>query len=457
MSTDYRDTLNLPKTDLSMKAGLSKKEPQLIEFWDSIDLYQKIRNQNKGKPQFILHDGPPYANGDIHLGHALNKILKDITIKFQSLLGMDAPYVPGWDCHGLPIELNVEKKHGKDSDLVRNKTLFIKACREYAQLQIENQKKDFIRLGVLGDWGNPYLSLNKSFEADIIRALGRIIANGHLEKGEKPVHWCLDCKSALAEAEVEYKDKISHSIDVKFKVSPDSLKNVFSAFDIDPIDDISVVIWTTTPWTIPSNVAVCINKKFEYVLVKTSCGNFIIAKDLLEDCSKRWNEELSVLASTLGSNLQNIYLNHPLYNRESKLLLADHVTTENGTGCVHTAPAHGLDDYFVCMKNKLETIKALNNKGLFKNEYGELSGLPTSKADPVIVELLKSNNSLLTNDEYEHSYPHCWRHESPLIFMSTPQWFISMNKSGLIDATDVLKKIGRICHKVIDIQIIKVQ
>ena len=232
MSTDYRDTLNLPKTDLSMKAGLSKKEPQLIEFWDSIDLYQKIRNQNKGKAQFILHDGPPYANGDIHLGHALNKILKDITIKFQSLLGMDAPYVPGWDCHGLPIELNVEKKHGKDSDLVRNKTLFIKACREYAQLQIENQKKDFIRLGVLGDWGNPYLSLNKSFEADIIRALGRIIANGHLEKGEKPVHWCLDCKSALAEAEVEYKDKISHSIDVKFKVSPDSLKNVFSAFDI---------------------------------------------------------------------------------------------------------------------------------------------------------------------------------------------------------------------------------
>ncbi|MBT87909.1 MAG: isoleucine--tRNA ligase [Gammaproteobacteria bacterium] len=433
MSTDYRDTLNLPKTDLSMKAGLSKKEPELIEFWDSIDLYQKIRNQNKGKPQFILHDGPPYANGDIHLGHALNKILKDITIKFQSLLGMDAPYVPGWDCHGLPIELNVEKKHGKDSDLVRNKTLFIKACREYAQLQIENQKKDFIRLGVLGDWENPYLSLNKSFEADTIRALGRIIANGHLEKGEKPVHWCLDCKSALAEAEVEYKDKISHSIDVKFKVSPDSLKNVFSAFDIDPIEDISVVIWTTTPWTIPSNVAVCINKKFEYVLVKASCGNFIIAKDLLEDCSKRWNEELSVLASTPGSNLQNIYLIHPLYKRESKLLLADHVTTENGTGCVHTAPAHGLDDYFVCMKNKLETIKALNNKGLFKDEYGELSGLPTIKADPVIVELLKSNDSLLTNDEYEHSYPHCWRHKSPLIFMSTPQWFISMNKSGLID------------------------
>ena len=433
MSTDYRDTLNLPKTDLSMKAGLSKKEPELIEFWDSIDLYQKIRNQNKGKPQFILHDGPPYANGDIHLGHALNKILKDITIKFQSLLGMDAPYVPGWDCHGLPIELNVEKKHGKDSDLVRNKTLFIKACREYALLQIENQKKDFIRLGVLGDWGNPYLSLNKSFEADTIRALGRIIANGHLEKGEKPVHWCLDCKSALAEAEVEYKDKISHSIDVKFKVSLDSLKNVFSAFDIDPIEDISVVIWTTTPWTIPSNVAVCINKKFEYVLVEASCGNFIIAKDLLEDCSKRWNEELSVLASTPGSNLQNIYLNHPLYKRESKLLLADHVTTENGTGCVHTAPAHGLDDYFVCMKNKLETIKALNNKGLFKDEYGELSGLPTIKADPLIVELLKSNDSLLTNDEYEHSYPHCWRHESPLIFMSTPQWFISMNKSGLID------------------------
>jgi len=226
MSKEYRDTLNLPQTDLSMKAGLPIKEPEILEFWDSINLYQKIRKQNNGKELFILHDGPPYANGDIHLGHSVNKTLKDITVKFQSLLGKDAPYVPGWDCHGLPIELNVEKKHGKNSEIVRDKKSFIKACREYAQSQVNNQKKDFIRMGVFGDWENPYLSLNRSFEADTIRALGRIIANGHLEKGEKPVHFCMDCRSALAEAEVEYKDKNSYSIDVKFKVSSKSIDSL---------------------------------------------------------------------------------------------------------------------------------------------------------------------------------------------------------------------------------------
>ena len=433
MSKEYRDTLNLPETNLSMKAGLSRKEPEILEFWNSINLYQKIRELNAQKEKFILHDGPPYANGDIHLGHAVNKTLKDITIKFQSMLGKDAPYVPGWDCHGLPIELNVEKKHGKGSDLVRDKKLFIKACREYAQSQVDKQRNDFIRLGVLGDWENPYLSLNKSFEADTVRALGRIIANGHLEQGEKPVHFCMDCRSALAEAEVEYMDKKSHSIDVKFKVLPQSLASLCSSFQVEKTEEVYFVIWTTTPWTIPSNVAVCIHEDIEYVFVKGNNDHFIIAKDLLDECSDRWGFELEILGSVLGKEITDIAMTHPLYKRESKLLHGDHVTTESGTGCVHTAPAHGLDDYFICIKNGLESVKALDNRGIFKEEYGRLSGLSTKKGDPIVIELLQDNNALLAHQEYDHSYPHCWRHKSPVIFMSTPQWFISMNKSGLSD------------------------
>ena len=433
MSKDYRDTLNLPQTDLSMKAGLAKKEPELLSYWNSIDLYSKIREQNTGKEQFILHDGPPYANGDIHLGHAVNKVLKDITIKYQSLLGKDAPYVPGWDCHGLPIELNIEKKHGKNSDLVRNKETFVKACREYAQSQVDKQKADFIRLGVLGDWQNPYLSLDKSFEADTVRALGRIVANGHLEKGEKPVHFCMDCSSALAEAEVEYQDKISHSIDVKFSVISENIEAACAAFNVETASDISMVIWTTTPWTIPSNVAVCVNENFTYVLAETTKGTLILAEDLLEDCSQRWDLDLNILGKTKGSNLIDLSLDHPLYPRQSKVLLGEHVTTENGTGCVHTAPAHGLDDYFICIKNKLESIKALNSRGIFREEYGPLAGMSTKKGDPVVIELLHEANALIASKEYEHSYPHCWRHKTPLIFMSTPQWFISMEKSGLIE------------------------
>jgi len=443
MSKEYRDTLNLPQTDLSMKAGLSKKEPELLEFWNSIDLYRKIRDQNKGKEQFILHDGPPYANGDIHLGHSVNKVLKDITVKFHSLLGKDAPYVPGWDCHGLPIELNVEKKHGKGSDLVRDKKSFIKACREYAQSQVDKQKNDFIRLGVIGDWENPYLSLNKSFEADTVRALGRIFANGHLEKGEKPVHFCMDCRSALAEAEVEYRDKSSHSIDVKFKVLPQSIDSLCAAFQIDRTEEVSFVIWTTTPWTIPSNVAVCISEDIEYVFAKGSNEHFIIAKDLLEACSERWSVKLEILGSVMGKEISSISLAHPLYERESTLLHGDHVTTESGTGCVHTAPAHGLDDYFICIKHDLKSVKAMDNRGLFKEEYGPLSGLSTKKADPLVVELLEESKALLAHNQYDHSYPHCWRHKSPVIFMATPQWFISMKKSGLVDgAINAIKDVN---------------
>ena len=433
MTINYRDTLNLPQTELSMKAGLPKKEPEILDFWDDIGLYEKIRQQNLNNKKFILHDGPPYANGAIHLGHSVNKILKDITIKSKTLQGLDAPYVPGWDCHGLPIELNVEKKHGKRSELVQNKKMFQEACKEYALTQIESQKKDFIRLGVLGEWDNPYKSLDSSFEANAVRALGRIYEAGHIEKGEKPVHWCQDCGSALAEAEVEYQDKTSKSIDVAFKANEQSLKKLNEVFETNIVDGISFVIWTTTPWTIPSNVAVCINPELDYALIKLDGKHLVIAEAMIELCMERWGTTSELVSKTLGKNLVDISLIHPFIERNSELLHGDHVTTEAGTGCVHTAPAHGLDDYFICKKHGIETFKALNSKGFFKEEFEFIAGLPASKADPLVIEKLNEVKALVNCEDFHHSYPHCWRHKSPLIFTSTAQWFISMNKSGLLN------------------------
>ena len=433
MTINYRDTLNLPQTELSMKAGLPKKEPEILDFWDDIGLYEKIRQQNLNNKKFILHDGPPYANGAIHLGHSVNKILKDITIKSKTLQGFDAPYVPGWDCHGLPIELNVEKKHGKRSELVQNKKMFQEACKEYALTQIESQKKDFIRLGVLGEWDNPYKSLDSSFEANAVRALGRIYEAGHIEKGEKPVHWCQDCGSALAEAEVEYQDKTSKSIDVAFKANEQSLKKLNEVFATNIVDGISFVIWTTTPWTIPSNVAVCINPELDYALIKLDGEHLVIADAMIELCMERWGTTSELVSKTLGKNLVDISLIHPFIERNSELLHGDHVTTEAGTGCVHTAPAHGLDDYFICKKHGIETFKALNSKGFFKEEFEFIAGLPASKADPLVIEKLNEVKALVNCEDFHHSYPHCWRHKSPLIFTSTAQWFISMNKSGLLN------------------------
>ena len=433
MTINYRDTLNLPQTELSMKAGLPKKEPEILDFWNDIGLYEKIRQQNLNNKKFILHDGPPYANGAIHLGHSVNKILKDITIKSKTLQGLDAPYVPGWDCHGLPIELNVEKKHGKRSELVQNKKMFQEACKEYALTQIESQKKDFIRLGVLGEWDNPYKSLDSSFEANAVRALGRIYEAGHIEKGEKPVHWCQDCGSALAEAEVEYQDKTSKSIDVAFKANEQSLKKLNEVFATNIVDGISFVIWTTTPWTIPSNVAVCINPELDYALIKLDGEHLVIAEAMIELCMERWGTTSELVSKTLGKNLVDISLIHPFIERNSELLHGDHVTTEAGTGCVHTAPAHGLDDYFICKKHGIETFKALNSKGFFKEEFEFIAGLPASKADPLVIEKLNEVKALVNCEDFHHSYPHCWRHRSPLIFTSTAQWFISMNKSGLLN------------------------
>ena len=439
MTTNYRDTLNLPKTDFSMKAGLPRKEPDILNFWEKTNLYKKIRQKYQGKELFLLHDGPPYANGAIHLGHSVNKILKDITIKSKTLQGLDSPFIPGWDCHGLPIELNVEKKHGKNSELVKNKETFQKACKEYAESQINKQLDDFKRLGVLGDWENSYKSLDTKFEADIVRSLGIIYKEGHLEKGEKPVHWCQESGSSLAEAEVEYIDKTSKAIDVAFKVDHSSLKKVKDLFNAEDSDEISFVIWTTTPWTIPSNVAVCINPKYKYSLIKMNNKFYVISFEMIDQCSKRWKQTFDVISTIQGKKLSEIDLIHPFIDRKSVLLHADHVTTETGTGCVHTAPAHGMDDYLICKKNNIDTIHSLNNKAFFKDELDFIAGLPAMKADPLIVEKLQEHNALINIEDYYHSYPHCWRRKTPLIFTSTPQWFISMKKNNL--NKDALKHI----------------
>ena len=428
--------LNLPNTNIPMKAGLNKREPEFLEDWNERSLYKKIRLSKKGKPRFILHDGPPYANGKIHIGHAVNKVLKDIVVKSKSLAGFDAPYTPGWDCHGLPIEQQVEKKIGKKRKQLSRKE-FRDLCREYASEQVLLQKEDFIRLGVLGDWENPYITLNQEFEGDAVNAFSRIFHNGHVEKGFKPVHWCPECGSSLAEAEVEYIDKISNSIDVKFPLSEDS-KKTFSDRISKKIDgDVEIVIWTTTPWTIPGNQAICVNKNLNYSILNTSKGYLIIAVDLIQDCMNRWKTTIiEDLGEFKGEQLLDLDAIHPLFKRRSKILHGDHVTTETGTGCVHTAPAHGVDDFNVCKQNGIETINPIGSNGCYKNEVEFFSGIHVRKVDEEVIAKLEDTNALLNHEAYHHSYPHCWRHKTPLLFMATPQWFISMEKSGLIDGVN---------------------
>ena len=428
--------LNLPNTNIPMKAGLNKREPEFLEDWNERSLYKKIRLSKKGKPRFILHDGPPYANGKIHIGHAVNKVLKDIVVKSKSLAGFDAPYTPGWDCHGLPIEQQVEKKIGKKRKQLSRKE-FRDLCREYASEQILLQKEDFIRLGVLGDWENSYVTLNREFEGDAVNAFSRIFHNGHVEKGFKPVHWCPECGSSLAEAEVEYIDKISNSIDVKFPLSEDS-KETFSDRISKKINgDVEIVIWTTTPWTIPGNQAICVNKNLNYSILNTSKGYLIIAVDLIQDCMNRWKTTIiEDLGEFKGEQLLDLDAIHPLFKRRSKILHGDHVTTETGTGCVHTAPAHGVDDFNVCKQNGIETINPIGSNSCYKNEVEFFSGIHVRKVDDEVIAKLEDTNALLNHEAYHHSYPHCWRHKTPLLFMATPQWFISMEKSGLIDGVN---------------------
>ncbi|GLS28033.1 isoleucine--tRNA ligase [Marinibactrum halimedae] len=428
--TDYKSTLNLPKTSFAMKANLSQREPGFVKKWQSEEVYQQVRNARAGRDKFILHDGPPYANGDIHIGHSVNKVLKDIIIKSKTLSGFDAPYIPGWDCHGLPIEHNVEKKVGKAGVKVDMKT-FRQKCREYAAKQVEGQKKDFIRLGVLGDWGNPYLTMNKQFEADIIRALGKIAENGHLQKGFKPVYWSVVGGSALAEAEVEYQDKQSFSIDVKFPVADEkALSSVME--ELEGCGRISVVIWTTTPWTLPSNQAVSLNADLPYVVVQAGEERLLMAEALYESVMTRSGiENYAVVGTVTGAKLENLALNHPFYDRQVPIILGDHVTTDAGTGCVHTAPDHGVDDFNVGRKYGIGTLNYLDDNGLYRESVEKFAGEHVYKVDEKIIAEVEAHNNLLCSGKITHSYPHCWRTKSPLIFRATPQWFVSQKQNNL--------------------------
>ncbi|UOG92226.1 MAG: isoleucine--tRNA ligase [Candidatus Thiothrix sulfatifontis] len=428
--TDYKHTLNLPNTLFPMRGDLAKREPGMLADWEQRQLYQQLRAKAQGRPKFILHDGPPYANGTIHIGHAVNKILKDIIVKSKTLGGFDAPYVPGWDCHGLPIELKVEEKLGKAGTKV-DAFVFRKACREYAAEQIDLQRKDFKRLGVLGDWENPYLTMDFQTEADIVRALGRIAANGHLLKGAKPVHWCTDCGSALAEAEVEYADKTSFSIDVRFTVA-DEAALLARVPDAAGQGDLSVVIWTTTPWTLPANQAVALNPELEYVVLQTATERLIVAEALLEAVLQRAEiSEHTILARCTGDKLEGLLLQHPFYARQVPVILGEHVTTEAGTGAVHTAPGHGQEDFVVGLKYGLPVDNPVGNDGCFLPNTELFAGESVHKANPHVLEVLTERGKLLKADKLRHSYPHCWRHKTPLIFRATPQWFISLEQNGL--------------------------
>ncbi|EXI61303.1 isoleucyl-tRNA synthetase [Mannheimia granulomatis] len=431
MTVDYKNTLNLPETGFPMRGDLAKREPDMLKNWYDKNLYQKVRESSKGKKTFILHDGPPYANGNLHLGHAVNKILKDIIMKSKTSLGYDTPYVPGWDCHGLPIELKVEGIVGKPNEKI-SAAEFRQACRDYAKEQVEGQKADFIRMGILGDWDNPYLTMNFNTEAHIIRTLGKVIANGHLYKGSKPVHWCLDCGSSLAEAEVEYEDKVSPSIYVRFNaVDVAEVEAKFNAQGKGQ-GNLSAVIWTTTPWTIPSNRAIAINPELEYALVQFGNERVVLAVDLVEDVAKAAGvEAFEILGTTKGENLELIRFNHPFYDFSVPFIFGDHVTTDGGTGLVHTAPDHGADDFVVARKYKIEMAGLISNDGKFKSDTPFFAGLGVFESNEKVVEKLQEVGALLKLSRIKHSYPHCWRHKTPIIFRATPQWFIGMETQGL--------------------------
>jgi isoleucyl-tRNA synthetase len=435
--SDYKHTLNLPYTDFPMKASLAEREPAVLKHWDTIHLYEQLSKQNKGKPVFILHDGPPYANGNTHIGHAVNKTLKDIVVKAKLLSGFDAPYVPGWDCHGLPIELNVEKKYGKAGDKLTPKA-FREACRAYAYEQVEIQREEFKRLGIVGDWGNPYLTMDFKFEANIVRSLAKIIAKGHLQQGFKPVHWCIDCGSALAEAEVEYANKSSFAIDVRFQVVDESAflsRLTFASSQGE--GPISIPIWTTTPWTLPANEAVAVHPEHDYVLLQVHyahgperlliAGGELLCAALERYGIAKWHE----LTRGQGKAFEGVLVHHPFYERQVPVVLGEHVTLETGTGAVHTAPAHGQDDYLVGVHYQLPLVNPVGSNGCFLPETPIFAGQHVLKANAAIITLLQERGRLLCERKLEHSYPHCWRHKTPLIFRATPQWFISMEQQGL--------------------------
>ncbi len=447
-SIDYKDTLNLADTVFPMRGDLAKREPKWLEQWFADDVYAQIRRARQGREKYVLHDGPPYANGQIHLGHVVNKVLKDMIVKYKTLDGYDAPYVPGWDCHGLPIEQKVEGIVGKVGQPHKDKskngaivtsTEFRGACRDYAKSQIDLQMVDFKRLGVLGDWENPYLTMNFKQEADTVRALAEIYKNGHITRGMKPVNWCLDCGSALAEAEVEYEDKKSDAIYVGFDIVNREALAATKAID----GALQAVIWTTTPWTLPANQAITVSEVLEYSVIKTDKGNFILAYNLVPHLMSVFNaKEYSVLATVKGDALTVLKAQHPLIaERQVPIITGDHVTADSGTGLVHTAPAHGVDDYMVGQKFHLPTENPVAGNGVYLPEAKVFVGEHIYKAQPKIIETLKASGHLLKHDVITHSYPHCWRHKTPIIFRSTPQWFINMESQGLREQalTDIPK------------------
>ena len=433
---DYKNTINLPNTGFPMKADLANREPGMLAAWERNGLYGKIRAAAKGRPAFILTDGPPYANGAIHLGHAVNKILKDIIVKSRTLDGYDAPYVPGWDCHGLPIEMQVEKTHGRVGQKIDAKA-FRAACREYAHKQVDAQRADFKRLGVLGDWDHPYLTMAPRFEADQMRAFGLIIKNGHVYKGYKPVHWCLNCRSALAEAEVEYEDRTSPSIYVRFPVvDPADVEIRFGGGAIGRSQPASLAIWTTTPWTLPANRAVAVHPQFDYALVEFDSGGgverLVLASELVDAVMKSLGvAEWASIATVKGAALEHMLLRHPFYDRQVPVVLGEHVTLDAGTGAVHTAPGHGLDDYIVGRRYGLEIDNPVGGDGRFLPSTPLFAGEQVFDANAHVIKVLHEKGRLLKDEPYHHSYPHCWRHKTPVIFRATPQWFISMEQAGL--------------------------
>jgi len=461
VSQDYKATLHLPATEFPMRGDLPKREPGILSRWEDEGLYARLRENAQGRPLFVLHDGPPYANGQIHLGHAVNKILKDIIVKSRYLAGFDAPYVPGWDCHGLPIEIAVEKKWGKVGTKL-DAVAFRQKCREYAEEQIELQRRDFKRLGVIGDWDNPYKTLSFDFEANEIRALAKVVANGHLLRGAKPVYWCFDCGSALAEAEIEYQDKTSPAIDVAY-AARDS-QQLAAAFGVTlPAGvEVAVPIWTTTPWTLPASLAVSLGAEIEYALVEGPAHNgqprwLVLASALAERALARYGvDSLVVHGHATGAALENLLLAHPFYpERDIPLLNGDHVSDADGTGAVHTAPGHGQEDYAVCLKYGLVEkynagqINPVDGAGVYLPSTppaGDLvlAGQHIWKAQQPIIDVLRASGALLAFVEIVHSYPHCWRHKkTPLVFRATPQWFISMEQANLRrDALAAIDTVG---------------
>jgi isoleucyl-tRNA synthetase len=430
VTLDIKNTLNLPKTSFGMKANLPQREPEMLRHWDAIDIYGKIRTARAGCPGYVLHDGPPYANGAIHMGHALNKIIKDIIVKSRTMMGFDAPYVPGWDCHGLPIEIKVEEQLGRKKAEM-SKVAIRRECRKYAEKYIETQRQGFKRLEVFGEWAQPYLTMSCRYESEIARAFGDCVDKGLVYKGLKPVHWCFSCKTALAEAEVEYEDHVSPSIYVAFPIESD-------LSDIDPKlagKGWSVVIWTTTPWTLPANLAVAFHPDYQYSAIQVNGKGYIVATELLKAVSEKcgWTE-VQELVRFPGKLLDRKKARHPFIDRESLCVLGNYVTLDAGTGCVHTAPGHGHDDYVTGNHYGLDILCPVDDTGRFLKTVEHFGELKVFEANPKIVDFMKQTGVLLYTENFNHSYPHCWRCHNPIIFRATPQWFIAMDKNGFRDA-----------------------